>query len=450
MTELAGLYEEEGRKKDARNQLELCVRLFQDEEAYQNLQDIVVNITEEDETMVSEADRLSQNVGDVEYVSEAFAILMDESWKNSMMPKMKEGRRNYYYHDTQRQTKTYLECGYNENGDFYAKVWYTDAEGNVTILYHSGKKVSYCRAQSKNGVWDGTFTAWELNAATGDAILKDGTFANGICVGEFIAQVHEGDGETDLFGLIIGKGELSYVKYSGTFTQEGTADVEQPDAKERYGSDNIVVYAYNEKKDRFLYQSLEADADGKQYVFDGKFFGFASVPAYEEYEPKKTENALADAGEGNDTNAQSDVDAQSMPPQIRVFDGNVEWYDGTKWVIIEAVSSLEEEDPLLAYENGETKPLVNGDGSESDSGNEEPSPADTSISIGEIKKPQAQKPQKPKPQTPTPTPTPTPEPTPAPSPEPAPAPAPSPDPVPPAPPTPSTGETDIEWTPDIL
>ena len=52
--------------------------------------------------------------------------------------------------------------------------------------------------------------------------------------------------------------------------------------------------------------------------------------------------------------------------------------------------------------------------------------------------------------TPEPTPVPTPEPTPTPTPEPTPTPTPEPTPVPTPAPTPSTGDVDIEWTPDDL
>ena len=57
---LARLYEEDNRKMEARDTLELCYRLNEDAESYELLQDITVNAAEE-EAMAQEVDLLIQN-----------------------------------------------------------------------------------------------------------------------------------------------------------------------------------------------------------------------------------------------------------------------------------------------------------------------------------------------------------------------------------------------------
>ena len=94
--ELAQIYMEQSRYKDARDVLELSCRLGENPEGYELLQQLVVNIAEEDETIRKMSENLLWNMDAEELFGEAIAMLYHNSWSQTMMPKMEKGVRNYY------------------------------------------------------------------------------------------------------------------------------------------------------------------------------------------------------------------------------------------------------------------------------------------------------------------------------------------------------------------
>lgn len=226
----------------------------------------------------------------------------------------------------------------------------------------------------------------------------------------------------------------------------------------------MIIYAYDSGKQNYLFMSAEGDASAKQFVFRAESMG---MPAPQEYVPYVPLRAEEDA---------SQTEQAQLQLQVRVFDGNIEVYDGTGWINMGPAQTYIEADPVAAGNQAAEGEAPAGTGTEEGQGI---AAIYARRGGGEVKPQATPKPtSKPttttRPNTPAPTPNPTPAPPPSnPNPEPQPSnpdpgpepsnpdPAPQPTPEPPAPqPTPEPpaptdppitgGDSDVEWSPDLM
>ena len=93
---LADAYNRAGYIRKQRDMLEQDYRLYADEEAFAALQEISVNLEEETEGIRSRAQEMQNDLELTEYLSESVNLIDSEDWFTTMMPKLKEGQRNYY------------------------------------------------------------------------------------------------------------------------------------------------------------------------------------------------------------------------------------------------------------------------------------------------------------------------------------------------------------------
>lgn len=449
---LANLYQGENLIQKQRDILEQCVRLTGDTEAFNLLQEIVVNAQEENAVLNQELSRLNNYIGTDEYLGEAVAILMTDEWAKQMMPKMKQGRRNYYYEDIESGNTLYIEVGYLKDGTFYTKAWRLTTDGKMSYLLKSGPEVRMFICGYQDGKLEGAFTQWICNRETGNIIRMDGNYHENVCVGDFVSKVHAGKGSVDLFALWSSKEQLDYEEYRGSFDDNGFPAVEQPSEKERIGTNPLLAYAFDANRTKYLYVSFDDASELDHFTFQSSAFGMDTIPVFDTYTP--VESIVSENGTDIDNTVQEET------IQIRVYDSNIEWFNGTNWVVIGSVDEVSRKDPFNLYAEGQ----VTVDTSEATS---KPAIDFASVpSVGEIAKPSTSAPsgnqttkpkpstQKPPAQAPT---TPTAPTTPsAPATPTAPA-APSTPSTPQEPSTPSTppstpsqGEQEIGWSDDML
>lgn len=461
---LADLYREVGEIRKQRDMLEASYRLYNDEEAFNKLQDIAVDLAEEDEAILSMAQTMLQNLELAEYLDESVNLISNDSWITTMMPKLYEGKRNYFLQQDGRAALT-IQVGYDEKGAAYSNVWYLAGDNQVTQLQYKDDTVELLQTTLTEGTYDGAFEAWLVDGATGNVRHEQGTFAKGIYTGDYTAAIHLGEEAGDLFALWSNREGMEYTTFTGNFDEQGRTTVEQPTADNQEklieGTDKAgcVVYAYDENEKKCLFLGLEEGQEAAEYSFDLTAMGIEAYPAFTAYE------IVADA-EQNDM-------------QIRIYDGEVQWFNGAAWISAGSVEQLALDDPFHAYaEKLQNASDVNGsgqgeegtesDGDSNDNGDTE-NDSENPLGVGAIATPTPKPVSTPKPTqkpaTPAATATPTPAPTPAPTqqptnntpastPAPAPTPAPTPEPTPtptPAPPADNGGsDTDIEWSPDIM
>ena len=297
----------------------------------------------------------------------------------------------------------------------------------------------------------------------------------GVLTGDYTCDVHAGEGGLDAFSLWNNREGMEYITYTGSFDSEGKALVEQPSEEIRKklleGTDDtdLILYAYDATGENCLWQGTGAETSVADYRFGGELIGLETRPKYTSYEVPET-MATDDDGTG------STGETGTEKPQIRIFDGEIQWFDGKYWVSAGNVKEMAKQDPFAAYEEnhdtaalGDTAGTTGGDttdgnAGQSITGGNTTGTAGGNKNSGTIQKPAATpkpmtKPSTPKPGTTKPSATPAPTATPVPAATPAPAQSNDNSSSGGSSDSGSTGgdsgssggsDVDMEWTPDLL
>lgn len=335
---LADLYCEVGQIRKQRDMLEQSYRLYQDEEAFAALQDITVNLAEEESLVVREAQTMLHNLELPEYLDESVNLISTSSWIHTMMPKLFEGRRSYFLQED-GQTILTIQVGYDEAGMPYSNVWYHGENDQLLLLQYQNRTIRLLQTQMEEGAYDGTFEAWLVEGATGNIRHEQGTFAEGVYIGDYTADIRVGTEKSDLFALWCSRNNMEYVTYTGHFDEQGRTTLEQPEENnlqslaEACGKPGCVVYAYDETGENCLFQGLEEGVTYAEYSFDLSAMGIEAYPEFEVYQPVVA----------------TEEETDTAPFQIRIYDGEIQWFNGTRWISAGSAEQYAMEDPFRAY-----------------------------------------------------------------------------------------------------
>ena len=503
---LADAYSRAGDIRKQRDMLEQDYRLYEDADAFSTLQGLSVNLEEETEEIRSRAQEMLNDLELPEYLDESVNLVDSGDWFSTMMPKLKEGQRSYYL-ERDAQPLFYAQVGYTGEGQRFSKVWYTGSEtkrflsqeGTIIRLVTvtstvvedpdstAGTDTTAETADIQDtatpraatpadmGAWNGTFESWSVDCATGSITHEQGTMQKGVLTGDYTCDVHAGEGGLDAFSLWNNREGMEYITYTGSFDSEGKALVEQPSEEIRKklleGTDDtdLILYAYDATGENCLWQGTGAETSVADYRFGGELIGLETRPEYTSYEVPET-MATDDDGTG------STGETGTEKPQIRIFDGEIQWFDGKYWVSAGNVKEMAKQDPFAAYEEnhdtaapGDTAGTTGGDttdgnAGQSITGGNTTGTAGGNKNSGTIQKPAATpkpttKPSTPKPGTIKPSATPAPTATPVPAATPAPAQSNDNSSSGGSSDSGSTGgdsgssggsDVDMEWTPDLL
>lgn len=503
---LADAYSRAGDIRKQRDMLEQDYRLYEDADAFSTLQGLSVNLEEETEEIRSRAQEMLNDLELPEYLDESVNLIDSGDWFSTMMPKLKEGQRSYYL-ERDAQPLFYAQVGYTGEGQRFSKVWYTGSEtkrflsqeGTIIRLVTvtstvvedpdstAGTDTTAETADIQDtatpraatpadmDAWNGTFEAWNVDCATGSITHEQGTMQKGVLTGDYTCDVHAGEGGLDAFSLCNNREGMEYITYTGSFDSEGKALVEQPSEEIRKklleGTDDtdLILYAYDATCENCLWQGTGAETSVADYRFGGELIGLETRPEYTSYEVPET-MATDDDGTG------STGETGTEKPQIRIFDGEIQWFDGKYWVSAGNVKEMAKQDPFAAYEEnhdtaapGDTAGTTGGDttdgnAGQSITGGNTTGTAGGNKNSGTIQKPAATpkpmtKPSTPKPGTTKPSATPAPTATPVPAATPAPAQSNDNSSSGGSSDSGSTGgdsgssggsDVDMEWTPDLL
>ena len=453
---LADAYSRAGDIRKQRDMLEQDYRLYEDADAFSTLQGLSVNLEEETEEIRSRAQEMLNDLELPEYLDESVNLIDSGDWFSTMMPKLKEGQRSYYL-ERDAQPLFYAQVGYTGEGQRFSKVWYTGSEtkrflsqeGTIIRLVTVTSTVAGAEDPTSTagtdttaetadiqdtatpraatpadmGAWNGTFESWSVDCATGSITHEQGTMQKGVLTGDYTCDVHAGEGGLDAFSLWNNREGMEYITYTGSFDSEGKALVEQPSEEIRKklleGTDDtdLILYAYDATGENCLWQGTGAETSVADYRFGGELIGLETRPEYTSYEVPET-MATDDNGTG------STGETGTEKPQIRIFDGEIQWFDGKYWVSAGNVKEMAKQDPFAVDEEnhdtaapGDTAGTTGGNTTGTAGGNK---------NSGTIQKPAATpkpttKPSTPKPGTTKPSATPAPTATPVPAATPAPA-----------------------------
>lgn len=340
---LAKDYGESNRVREERDLLEQSYRLYDDAEAFQLLQTLTVNLVEEEPQLRQAAETLSASLTQDDTVGEAIQTLTGEEWFRTMMPKLREGQRSYYLDG---DGELYFQVGYRADGAEVTKVWYA-AGGRSIFLQNTENtlKIVICTGDA--------IESYYLDAGTGSVTREQGTMKNDVLTGEYTCDIYSGETPVDWYSLWNSRGGLEYTTYQGEFDDAGHTLLEQPgDAElkkllEGSGYQKAVLYAYDAADGRCLWQGLDGEDTVESYSFGSDMLGLQSVPEYTAYEAQP----MAEQNE-EETSGASGETADNIA-RVRVFDGEIQWYDGKYWVSAGKAADLIQEDPFLAYEERE-------------------------------------------------------------------------------------------------
>ena len=388
-----------------RDMLEQDYRLYEDADAFSTLQGLSVNLEEETEEIRSRAQEMLNDLELPEYLDESVNLIDSGDWFSTMMPKLKEGQRSYYL-ERDAQPLFYAQVGYTGDGQRFSKVWYTGSEtkrflsqeGAIIRLVTVTSTVVEDPASTAGtdttaetadiqdtatpraatpadmGAWNGTFESWSVDCATGSITHEQGTMQKGVLTGDYTCNIHAGEGGLDAFSLWNNREGMDYITYTGSFDAEGKVLTEQPSEEIRKklleGTDytDLILYAYDTTGENCLWQGTGAETSVADYRFGGELIGLENRPEYTSYEVPET-MAADDDGTGN----AGETDTEK--PQIRIFDGEIQWFDGKYWVSAGNVKEMAKQDPFVAYEEkhdtaapGDTAGTTGGDTTDGNAG----------------------------------------------------------------------------------
>ena len=343
--ELAELYAKEGMVKRQRDLLEQCYRLYDDAQCLALLKAITVNIAEESDTIKAEAERLLTNLNTPEYLDEAVGMLLSSDWQSIMMPKLREGSRRYYMTDAEEKLELCFEVGFDEGGKEYSNAWYMADDGSVKCIMRSPDSIQMLVTQVVDGKYHGDFESWLCMAESGDIYHEKGIFEKGLFAKDYTAQVKYGHEATDLFALWSNREDMDMTEYTGYFGDGGITSETQPaDGQKNVvnggNGEKFVVYAYAADKNGYLFMNTAEEMEATSFVFDYSVFGMEPYPEVLLYEPQPETDSAERQGQT--------VDSKDV--KVRVYDSNIEWFDGSRWYVLGEVSEYMKQDPLLAYE----------------------------------------------------------------------------------------------------
>lgn len=465
---LAELYRENGQIRKQRDTLEICVALFQDSTAGEQLQQLTVNVSEEDPSVQEQMTLLEQNLSIQGYIDEVVSMLHGEEWKNTMMPRLLQGTRGYY--QEQEDNSLCVRTGYDTSGTFYTQVQYRQGE-QVTVLLQTDESVQLLETSMGEEQYNGVYECWTVLAASGDVIRENGNLRDGIIVGDYTAQIRWGKGEYELLPLWNLREDMEMVTYNGYFGEDGISTADQP--KENTAENGgRIIYAYDSSKQNYLFLSGEETA-AESYVFRAESMSMPAPQTYAAYEPR----------EDQDGSTSGTINIAQM--QVRVFGGNIQVFDGSSWIDMGSVDAYIAADPVAAGNRvaeggniggtettgqgitaiytrrggGQVTPVATPKPTSRPTAPTtpivsvpptvpvpDPIPAPTSV-------PAPVQPSNPEPDLQPSNPEPDPQPgNPEPAPQPTPEPAPQPTPEPPTPTDPpiTGGDSDVEWSPDLM
>ena len=335
---LADAYSRAGYIRKQRDMLEQDYRLYGDAEAFAALQGISVNLEEESAEISQRAKEMLNNLELTEYLDESINLIDSADWFSTMMPKLKEGKRNYYL-EQEGGTLLYVQVGYTEAGERFSKVWYT-GNGSKRFLSQEGAAIRMVTVEA-----EGAFDSWSMDCASGNITHEQGTLTDGMITGEYTCGIHTGEGGLEAYSLWSSREGVDYVTYTGSFDAEGKILTEQPaaDVKKKLleGTEytDLVLYAYDASGQKCLWQGIGADTTAEDFRFGTELIGLDTQPEYTAYEVKTMTAEDTATAEGTDVTA-----------QVRIYDGEVQWFDGKSWISAGSVEELEKQDPFVAYE----------------------------------------------------------------------------------------------------
>ena len=358
---LASLCEENDMMKAKRDVLEDAYRLFQDPEILEECQNISVNALEESDEVISLLDTvltgMAAGSGDL---SEAIDAIETDEFFDALMPKLKEGKRTYFYEED-AEPYFVITVGYSESGEKTVEAYFFDkATKTCTVLTKVSNSVTVYKENGEfeslydvfNKQVSSTFEKVTIDSYSGVMKKETGSLKNGKLFGDYEAVVSYFDNYANdkTSKLILNMDSFTSVVFKGSFDEDGKPSVEalsDKNAAKLVGTDTgktAIAYAYTEDLQKCLYKEVGTD-EKESITFDKTELSIPSYPQIVKYDyAKAVENnkVLLDARKSINEIG----DGEQL---VKVVDSKIMIYMNGAWVEYAKLSDLVSEDPFLEY-----------------------------------------------------------------------------------------------------
>lgn len=190
-----------------------------------------------------------------------------------------------YFQTKDGVNKMAISVGYDENSVKYVRAWFYDTPERVLYVSYSNELAQVMQAELADGKYNGAFELWTLNGADGSIIHEAGTLLNG---------------------------EASEQEHTVRFHQ-GKA-----------GGDVFDLWNHRTEL-KYI------DLFGENVKTRSKLSQVTANPNYSVYDTVETETIRKDE------------------PQVRVFDGQIQYLSDKGWISLGNVEDYAAEDPFVTY-----------------------------------------------------------------------------------------------------
>lgn len=267
---LAGLYADAGETEKEWRLLQIATLLAPDD-AYEPLMDaVVIDATRSEELSETFAALFDAVSGS--NTAAALDILCSDEWKTGT-EQLLGGGCKYAYAADGSTLKVLTGYSGEERDD---RVWLVGEGGSVTFLRVKADSLVSVTSDYKNDAYEGAFISERLNFDNGVYFKDAGTFAAGLCDGDFTSEIVWDDDEedADLKAMYERKSASEDAsEYTGSFEAGKAKAASQSGVKG-------VIYAYASGNKDYIYATLGEDESAGDYVFDCEVFGLELPPEW--------------------------------------------------------------------------------------------------------------------------------------------------------------------------
>ena len=89
----------------------------------------------------------------------------------------------------------------------------------------------------------------------------------GVMIDDFVVRKHQEESQQDMYAMWCNYEDMVYSEFKGNFSDEGVTTLTQPTLKELGNKKNVLVYAMDEKKAKYLFVSLGEDENKEGFIF---------------------------------------------------------------------------------------------------------------------------------------------------------------------------------------
>lgn len=178
------------------------------------------NFNEETEAAILDSmTTLYRNLELPEYIGEGIHMVSNEGWMESIAQELYEGGRNYTLQKGEEVLLT-VYVGKDIGGGLFTHVYFQGTENRVILLKQEKGITWLLQTAVSEGKYEGNFEQWQIDSGAGHIQKVQGTYSEGVIVGECIRSEYKGEAG-DAFDLWTNRESFAYETVRETYDEQG-------------------------------------------------------------------------------------------------------------------------------------------------------------------------------------------------------------------------------------